>query len=286
MKITVLGSGTSHGIPVVGCSCPVCGSGDPRDKRMRSSIFIEGPNGETALIDAGPEFRLQAIGAGINRLDAIFVTHPHADHIHGLDDVRPLSREKPIPIYGNEPTMTELMGRFSYVWGETQRGGGKPRITPVVVDLPGFTNPIRIGCLAFTPIPVKHGVLDILGWEIWEENPCDEPAKHFLYLTDTSAIPPASMSLINSLGGGNDRIVIIGGLRARPHETHFSFEEALNTACGLGAKAVYLTHICHDHFHEEIEEFCHNFMECRRIANPEAEKTECHPARDSLIIRQ
>ena len=284
MKIVVLGSGTSHGIPVVGCSCPVCTSDDPRDKRMRSSVFIEGPNGEAALIDAGPEFRLQAVRAGISRLDAIFVTHPHADHIHGLDDVRPLSRERSIPVYANKPTMTELKERFSYIWLETQKGGGKPRITPVVVDSPEFAGPIRIGCLSFTPVPVKHGILDILGWEIQEDSSGDEPAKHFLYLTDTSAIPPASMALLKSTGGGPDRVIIIGGLRIRPHETHFSFEEALNTACGLGAQAVYLTHICHDHFHEEIEEFCRNFMDNRRTANPEAAEIECHPAQDGLII--
>ena len=146
MKITVLGSGTSHGIPAVACSCPVCTSDDGRDKRMRSSVYIEGEGGERVLIDAGPEFWLQAVRAGIKRLDAIFLTHSHADHIHGLDDVRPLSREKPIPVYGNEQTIEEMKERFSYIfgtkWGAAQKGGGKPRLEPQIVVEPLRPHPV------------------------------------------------------------------------------------------------------------------------------------------------
>ena len=267
MKIVVLGSGTSHGIPVVGCSCPVCKSEDPRDKRMRSSIYIEGAGGERVLIDAGPEFRLQALGAGISRLDGIFLTHSHADHLHGLDDVRPLSHEKPLSVYGNERTIAEMKERFSYVFGAmwgSQRGGGKPKLIPQVVD-----GTVRIGGLALTPVPVKHGVLDILGWEVRED------AKSFLYLTDTSAIPPDSLALLNS--GDRRRVIIIGGLRMRPHETHFSFEQALTAAVSIGAEAVYITHICHAHSNTDIEEFCLNFRQSRG-----PKETEMHPAWDGL----
>lgn len=284
MKITVLGSGTSHGIPVAGCSCPVCVSEDSRDKRMRASIYIEGAGGgnshpaAAALIDAGPEFRLQAIRAGITSLDAIFLTHAHADHVHGLDDVRPFTRDKTLPVYGNEKTIAEMKERFSYVWTETQMGGGKPKLLPVVVD-----GPVQTGSLVFTPVPVKHGVLDILGWEVQEVSPpYGGPGKSFLYLTDTSAIPaPALERLQNS---SNSRIIIIGGLRARPHETHFSFEEAMNAALGLGAEKIYLTHICHSHFHAEIEEICFEFMKNKRISSKDFEKTEIHPAYDGLEI--
>ena len=295
MKIRILGSGTSHGIPVVGCNCPVCTSIDQRDKRMRSAIYIEGKAGETALLDAGPEFRLQAVRAGIRRLDAIFLTHAHADHMHGLDDVRSLSYAAPIPVYGNEKTIDELKERFSYIWRETQRGGGKPKLLPIIVN-----GPVSIGSLAFTPVPVKHGSLDILGWEVEEKNPpsekgmplgepCSsgEPQKSFLYLTDTSAIPPSSLELLDAYNAAKDvteargilRVIVIGGLRMRTHETHFSFGQALDAALCLGAGKIYLTHICHEHFHTEIEDFCRKFRESRGL-----EHTEIHPAEDGLEI--
>ena len=265
MKVTILGTGTSHGIPVVGCNCPVCTSHDFRDRRMRTSVYIEGPGGEKALIDAGPEFRLQAIKAGISGLDGIFLTHAHADHVHGLDDIRPLCRDKAIPVYGNEKTITEIRERFSYIWKDTQLGGGKPRLTPIVVE-----QPVKIGNLCFTPIPVKHGVLDILGWEIGES---------LLYLTDASGIPASVGEHLSGNESRRSRVIIIGGLRVHPHETHFNFEQALDAALGLGAKAIYLTHICHEHSHADIEEFCRNFRKNHRL-----EETEIHPAQDGLEI--
>jgi len=274
MKVIVLGSGTSHGIPVVGCSCPVCASNESKDKRMRSSVYIEGADGERVLIDAGPEFRLQALRAGISGLDAIFLTHSHADHIHGLDDVRPLSWEKPLPIYGSEQTIAEMTERFSYVFDATaQQGGGKPRLSPQAVN-----GPVHTGGLTFTPVPVKHGVLDIFGWEAAENG------KSFLYLTDTSAIPPSSLERLQASGGTGRRVIIIGGLRVRPHETHFTFKEALNAAIGLGAKEVYLTHLCHEHFHAEIDIFCQQFMESQRSLGKNLEGVVIHPAWDGLEV--
>jgi len=286
MKIIVLGSGTSHGIPVVGCSCPVCTSSESKDKRMRSSVYIEGAGGEKVLIDAGPEFRLQALRAGISGLDAVFLTHSHADHLHGLDDVRPFCREKPLPVYGNEQTIAEMIARFSYVFGEAaQRGGGKPRLLPQAID-----GPVRIGGLTFTPVPVKHGILDILGWEVRENAfPAEsafpqENSKSFLYLTDTSAIPPSSLKKLRFPGEISRRVVIIGGLRARPHETHFTFKDAMKAAIGLGAREVYLTHLCHEHSHVEIEEFCRRFMETERDSGTSLEGMAFHPAWDELEI--
>jgi len=287
MKIIILGSGTSHGIPVVGCSCPVCTSGESKDKRMRSSVYIEGAGGEKALIDAGPEFRLQALRAGISGLDAIFLTHSHADHIHGLDDVRPLSWKKSLPVYGNKQTIAEMVERFSYVFCTTaQRGGGKPNLSPKVVDEPVRKRAlrVRIGGLTFTPVPVKHGILDILGWEIREKAPSAKDEKSFLYLTDTSAIPPSSLAQLQSLSGASRRVVIIGGLRVRPHETHFSFEEALNASLELRAKEVYLTHLSHDHSHAEIEGICRRFIEGQRKSGRSFEGMVIHPAWDGLEI--
>ncbi|AEF83933.1 lipoate-protein ligase B [Treponema primitia ZAS-2] len=257
MKLTVLGSGTSHGIPVIGCSCPVCSSTDPRDKRMRASLFIQGDRGEQVIIDTGPEFRLQALRAGISALDAVFLTHAHADHVHGLDDVRPLSYEREIPIYGNSQTMKEIEERFIYAFINTQRGGGKPRIS-----LNPVSSPVRIGALTLTPVPVKHGTLDILGWMIQEAGTLGpgEKSPFAVYLTDTSAIPAESLDLIQGT-----EILIIDGLRERVHETHFSFEQALDAARAIGAHQTYLTHICHSHSHEEIEEYCNRYQETHSL---------------------
>jgi phosphoribosyl 1,2-cyclic phosphate phosphodiesterase len=182
-------------------------------------------------------------------LDAVFLTHEHADHVHGLDDLRPLCYEKPIPVYGNAHTIGELRERFSYIFRETQKGGGKPRIDPIVL-----TEPVRIGGLTISPIPVKHGVLDILGWKI-SETSANGNSVAAVYLTDTSSIPDTSLHLI-----GQPEVAIIGGLRVRAHETHFTFQQALHTALHISARQIYLTHICHEHSHQEIVDFCRAFQ--------------------------
>lgn len=263
MKLIVLGSGTSYGVPVIGCDCPVCASEDPRDKRMRSSLYIEGGRGERVVIDTGPEFRLQALRAKISSLDAVFLTHAHADHVHGLDDVRALSRDREIPVYGNAKTMAELEKRFAYVFQDTQRGGGKPRIKLNVAD-----KPVPVGGLTLSPVPVKHGALDILGWRIGEAG----TRPFALYLTDTSAIPESSLGLIRA-----PDLLIVGGLREQPHETHFSFEQALRAGTAIGAKRICLTHICHNHFHREIQEYCLRFRNTRDL-----EETAMEPAYDQM----
>lgn len=256
MKLIVSGTGTSHGIPVVGCGCPVCRSEDPKDKRTRVSLYIEGDDGERVVIDTGPEFRLQAIRAGITRLDAVLLTHAHADHVHGLDDVRPLSVERPLPVYGNRNTLREVRERFAYVFEKTQRGGGKPRIV-----LREASRPLSVGSLLFTPVPVWHGEISILGWRIDGKGP--EAGKGgAVYLTDTSAIPLKSRSL-----AGSPEVLIIGGLRMRPHATHFSFEDALNAGVELGARRVFLTHICHDYTHREINRYCRDFIAARGLGD-------------------
>lgn len=252
MRITVLGSGTSHGVPVLGCSCPVCTSADEKDKRMRSSLLVEGRAGESAVIDTGPEFRLQALRAGLRRLDAVFLTHCHADHLHGLDDVRPLSREKRIPVYGSETAIEELLERFAYIFKDTQRGGGKPNIEPRRAEA---GNEVKTGNLSFIPIPVRHGELNIFGWKIREAG----SGQSAVYLTDTSHIGDNSFSLIAK--GGGPALLVIGALRKRPHSTHFSFDEAAEAAGRIGANATYFTHICHDHLHREIEEHCREYAE-------------------------
>jgi phosphoribosyl 1,2-cyclic phosphate phosphodiesterase len=275
MKLIVLGSGTSDGVPVIGCGCPVCRSLDGLNKRTRASLYIMGKGGERLIIDTGPEFRFQALRAGITRLDAVLLTHAHADHLHGLDDVRPLCREIPLPLYANDPTLAEMRGRFSYIFAETQRGGGKPRIMPLPAR-----EPFRIGCLTISPVPVKHGDLDILGWKISEGNGGETiiggeaPAHAAVYLTDTSSIPAASLELIR-----RPDILIIGSLRERPHATHFSFNEALSAASDMEARRVYLTHISHNHLHGEIEDYCRLFQGNRNLID-----TPMAPAYDGLEL--
>lgn len=242
-----MGSGTSNGVPAIGCGCPVCRSADSRDQRMRASLYIMGNAGERLVIDTGPEFRLQALSAGITRLDAVLLTHPHADHLHGLDDLRSLTRGSPLPVYGDRLTIEELKERFSYIFRQTQPGGGKPHILPGVA-----AGPLHIGRLAVTPVPVKHGVLDILGWKITETGTSGAA----VYLTDVSALPPRSSALIT-----RPEILIIGALREEPHPTHFSFNEALETALALQARRIYLTHLAHNNSHRAIEEYCRVFQE-------------------------
>jgi phosphoribosyl 1,2-cyclic phosphate phosphodiesterase len=219
---------------------------------MRASLYVEGAGGERAVIDTGPEFRPQALRAGIRRLDGVFLTHAHADHVHGLDDVRALTWETPLRVYGSRSTLEEVKERFSYAFRETQRGGGKPRLILVEAD-----GPVSLGGLVFTPLPVKHGGLDILGWRI-DEAAAPGPA---VYFTDISGIPPAAKNM-----AGRPEVLVIDGLRARPHETHFSFAQALAGAVEMGARRVFLTHICHEHSHEEINEYCRAFMEERGIS--------------------
>jgi len=213
---------------------------------MRASLLVRGEAGETAVIDTGPEFRIQALQAGLTRLDGVFLTHAHADHLHGLDDVRPLSLEQPIPVYANHRTITELRERFSYVFRETQPGGGKPRILPQEVS-----RPVRLGNLVFTPLPVKHGLLDTVGWKIEEMPPQGTEPGTAVYLTDCSFIPPETMGLLEK-----PDLLIIGALRKNLHTTHFSFDEALEVSAILGVPRTFLTHLCHEHFHGEIEEYC------------------------------
>jgi phosphoribosyl 1,2-cyclic phosphate phosphodiesterase len=263
MKIIFLGTGTSDGVPVIGCSCEVCHSENRRDNRFRSSLWVQGNRGESLVIDAGPEFRLQALRSGIKKIDALLVTHSHADHIHGLDDVRPMSFITPIPIFANRRTIKDLKQRFSYIFRKTQRGGGKPRIKMHSVNAP-----FKIDDLEITPIPVKHGELDIYGWKIAEKN------KSVVYLTDTSNIPSKSEKLI-----GSPDILIIDALRMKPHSTHFNFDEAMEAAFKIGAASVFFTHIAHNFSHEWIKGYCKNVLQERNITNVNIE-----PAFDGLNL--
>jgi phosphoribosyl 1,2-cyclic phosphate phosphodiesterase len=200
-------------------------------------VLVEGDSGELVLIDAGPEFRLQGLRAGLTRLDAVLVTHAHADHIHGLDDVRPLTRGNPLPVYASKADTDEIRLRFSYAFAHGQEGGGKPRFTLVDAD----EGVISVGTLRIQAIPLMHGARRILGFRIGG----------FAYLTDCSRVPESSKRLLQSLD-----LLVVGALRLRPHPTHFSVDEALELARELQPGRILLTHICHDLTHGALEAHC------------------------------
>jgi phosphoribosyl 1,2-cyclic phosphate phosphodiesterase len=257
MRLTVLGSGTSHGVPVVACACATCRSPDPRDRRWRSSALVEA--GSTAiLVDAGPEFRLQALRAGIRRLDAVVMTHAHADHAHGLDDLRPICGAR-MPVHANAQALAELRSRFSYAFEPQRHGGGLPRF-----ELLEATGTFCVGEIACTPIPVLHGELPVLGWRF--DAPSSAPIG---YVTDASEASPGAIEAFRGVDA-----LVVGGIRARPHPTHFNFEEAAGFAEECGARRAWFTHLTHDFTHEAICAWCRD----------RASRVALAPAYDGLVI--
>ena len=226
--IRFLGTGTSHGVPMIGCRCATCRSADPRDRRSRPSILLELGNGVRVLVDTTPDLRAQALAADLDRVDAILFTHCHADHVMGLDDVRRFNvlQQAAVPGYGDARTLKELRRTFAYIFEAADEGGGIPRI-----HLCPIRGPFSIGGETFTPVPVWHGQREILGFRV----------RDFAYLTDCSGIPDPSWALLGGL-----ETLAIDALRHRPHPTHFTVAQALDVSARVGARRTWLTHICHD----------------------------------------
>ena len=223
-----LGTGTSHGVPMIGCRCDVCRSTDPRDRRLRPSIYLSLADGTRLLVDTTPDLRTQALAWDVDRIDAILFTHCHADHVMGLDEVRRFNvlQRAPVPCYGDSRTLDELRRTFRYIFEAADEGGGIPKITLHPVD-----GPFSIGAHAIVPVPVLHGRRPILGFRIGG----------FAYLTDCSAIPDASWALLEGLD-----TLVIDALRHRPHPTHFTVAGALAAIGRAAPRRALLTHICHD----------------------------------------
>lgn len=238
MRITLLGTGTSHGVPVLGCDCPTCTSTDPRDFRTRSSAYLcMGENGPGILIDTATEFRLQSLKNRISRVDLVLITHCHADHICGFDDLRRFNelQKQTIPVYGNQDTIPKVARMFSYIFDpRAQVGGGKPRI-----DLHEISGEFAAGGVRITPIPLWHGSLPVFGYRIG----------NFAYITDCNEIPPTSLSLLEDLD-----LLVLGVLRFRPHPTHLNLEAGLELIRRLKPRRCRFTHICHDFLHRELSE--------------------------------
>jgi len=235
LTITVLGSGTSVGVPTIGCHCAVCTSSDPRDNRLRPSILVS-YCGRNVLIDTTPDFRFQALRARIERLDAIVFTHAHADHIMGLDDVRPFNfrQRTTIPMYGSEDTIAAVRRVFEYIFSERGAESSIPKLDPHAID----GQPFDLFGLEFTPIPLLHGRNSIYGYRFGAA----------AYLTDHSAIPEESAGKLRGLD-----VLFLDALRRKPHPTHTTVARALEHVEQLAPRRAFFTHICHDLPHEETE---------------------------------
>jgi phosphoribosyl 1,2-cyclic phosphate phosphodiesterase len=228
-RVTFLGSGTSHGVPVIGCDCAVCRSSDPRDSRLRPSIYIDVPDRVRMLVDTAPDLRQQALRYGLRRVDAVLFTHSHADHILGLDEIRRFNtlQGAPIPCYANAPAWEILKKSFYYVFdGLHREGGGVPQVEDVEI-----AGPFSVGGVRVVPVPIWHGTMPVLGYRLGS----------FAYLTDCSRIPEESWPLLE----GVDTLVL-GALRDEPHPTHFNVAQAVDAIARAAPRRAYLTHMNHD----------------------------------------
>jgi phosphoribosyl 1,2-cyclic phosphate phosphodiesterase len=233
--VTFLGTGTSTGVPVVGCRCRICTSEHPKNKRLRQSVKIE-CDGKYFLIDTTPDLRLQLLRDPMPRLDFVLFTHSHSDHLMGLDDIRPFNfrQREAIHAFANAMTAKAIRRAFSYIWNESQIGGGKPQLELHEVDGPFTHEGVEV-----TPIPVTHGDWTILGFRVG----------NFAYITDTNGIPSASLRLLEGV-----EILALDGLRpSPPHPTHFTIDEAISAAREVGARTTYLIHLTHDIDHDSFE---------------------------------
>lgn len=233
MLIKFLGTGTSHGVPVIGCTCKTCLSDNPKNKRMRSSLFLN-VNNTDILIDTSPELRLQMLANNIENVDLVLFTHAHADHIMGFDDIRVINWQKgrPVPCYGQKNTLDKIKEAFDYIFDPPQIGGGIPQVSFHSIDSEfSFQN------IPIIPLPVKHGKLDVFGYKIY----------NMAYITDCSYIPESTFELLDDID-----LLIIDALRFKEHPTHMNLEQAIQIAEKFDLKKAYFTHISHEIEHEEV----------------------------------
>lgn len=236
MKIAFFGTGTSHGIPVIGCTCAVCTSTDPRNRRNRTGVWLSEPQGPSVLLDVSCEFRVSALRHGLSSLDAVLLTHAHSDHISGLDDLRIFSQRsgRAVPLHANAATLEEVKRRFDYAFAPPKEyGGGAPQY-----ELREAAAPFRLGPWRVTPLPVEHGPDTILGYRV----------DNFAFVTDVSRIPDATLGLMQGLD-----VLALDCLWKKPHSTHLSLSQAMEYATRIGARRTYFIHLAHDLEHEETQ---------------------------------
>jgi phosphoribosyl 1,2-cyclic phosphate phosphodiesterase len=234
MQLTLLGVGSSAGTPVLGCNCKTCISPDPRNTRSRCSVAITAPSGEVILIDTGPDLRQQALREGMLRVDAVLYTHTHADHLHGIDDLRSFCQlqRKQIPLYGSPEHMTVIATRFGYALREAGDYWDLP-----VLSVNPLEQPAQICGAMVIPIPAKHGRSTVYGYRIGG----------FAYFTDVSEIPDQSLALLQGL-----EVLLLDCLRYKPHHTHINLEQSLMYAARIKAANTYLIHMTHEMEYAEL----------------------------------
>ena len=240
MKLTFLGTGTSFGVPQVGCHCAVCRSPDPRDRRSRVGATVETDGGVRILIDTPPELRMQLISAGIDSVDAVLFTHEHADHTHGMDDLRAITvrRDAPLPLYGAPETLAALAKKFPYIFdwntppipGTLKPQGQSRELTAGVAQV--------IGDVDVIPVQVPHGNVTCFGYRIGPLG----------YVTDAKTIPPEGLALLAGV-----KVLVLNALFRADHPTHLSISEAVRIAKLVGAERTFLTHLTHETLHADLE---------------------------------
>lgn len=238
-ELTFLGTGTSVGVPVIGCPCRVCHSEDPRDKRTRSSILVR--SGDiSVLVDSGPDLRAQALREGLTKVDAVVYTHAHVDHVVGFDELRAFCwhRETPLPLHATPETMDVLKRMFGWAFSTENVFRGYIKPDPQLIE-----GPLSVGDLKITPLPVEHAKADTVGF-LFEPPSGPKVA----YIPDVKHVPPATMTLLE----GAD-ILIIDALREQPHPTHLSRDEALAVIAECRVPRAWLTHLSHENLHSELE---------------------------------
>lgn len=226
-SLLILGSGTSTGVPMIGCRCPVCSSMDPRNQRSRCSALIR-CGGTHILIDTATDLRFQALREGVEQIDAVLYTHTHADHVHGIDELRSfnLQGDQSIPLYGSPECVATLQQTFPYIFMSADHGGFRPRLR-----LETINGPFTIGGVPIIPLAIEHGTDQVLGYRLGD----------LAYLTDCNRVPAATCAALAGI-----RTLVIDALRFSPHPTHFTIPEAIAFARGLGVERTVLTHLTHD----------------------------------------
>lgn len=238
MRVTFLGTGTSHGIPVIGCRCAVCTSQDPRDKRNRTGVWLRDDR-HSVVLDVSGDFRLGALRHGLDRLDAVLLTHGHSDHVSGLDDLRIFSQVtgNPTVLYADASTHASIRTRYDYAFEPPKSyGGGAPQYDVREVD--PAAGSFAIGDWTITPLPVLHGPEPILGWRV----------NDFAFITDVTVIPDETIARMRGI-----RVLALDCLRDRSHSTHLHFDGAVEYAKRIGAPRTYFVHMCHDLGHAATE---------------------------------